>query len=151
MRALVPMKDAQPGFHILRLSAAFRLSHLLLTVPPSITFQAAADYDVFVEWELAFIIAGDRAAVAGLPTPEEVAHDITMCQTRPTWDTRPYGRPACPSEKAALDLQQQLYQSYGLHWLPRLGPGTRRRCLRPGEPSNPSPTTASATHGVSTP
>ena len=104
MRVIVPMEDAQASFQILRLPAASRLSHRLRTVPPSITYQAAADYHAFVEWALTSIIAGDGATAAGLPTPEKVAHDPTVCQTRPTWDTRPYGRPACPSEKAALDL-----------------------------------------------
>ena len=33
-----------------------------------------------MEWALASIIAGDGAAAAGLPTPEEVAHDPTLCQ-----------------------------------------------------------------------
>ena len=41
VRALVPMEDAQASFQILRLSATSRLSHLLRTVPPSITCQAA--------------------------------------------------------------------------------------------------------------
>ena len=44
MRAFVPMEDAQASFPILRLFVAFRLSHLLHTVPPSNTCQAAADY-----------------------------------------------------------------------------------------------------------
>ena len=66
MRALVPMEDAQVSFQILRLSATFRLSHLLRTVPPSITCQAAANYDALVERLLASIIAGDGAAAAGL-------------------------------------------------------------------------------------
>ena len=104
MRALVPMEDVQASFQILRLSATSRLSHLLRTVPPSITCQAAANYDALVEWALASIIAGDGAAAAGLPTPVEVAHDLTVCQIRPTWGTMLYGRPTCQSEKAALDL-----------------------------------------------
>ena len=82
VRVLVPMEDAQASFQILRLSATSRLSHLLLTVPPSITCQAAANYDALVEWALASIIAGDGAAAAGLPTPEEVAHDPTVCQNQ---------------------------------------------------------------------
>ena len=82
VRALAPMEDAQASFHILRLSATSRLSHLLRTVPPSITGQAAANYDALVEWALASIIAGDGAAAAGLPTPEEVAHDPTVCQNQ---------------------------------------------------------------------
>ena len=45
VRALVPMEDAQASFQILHLSATSRLSHLLRTVPPSITSQAAANYD----------------------------------------------------------------------------------------------------------
>ena len=48
VRALVPMEDAQASFQILRLSATSRLSHLLRTVPPSITCQAAANYDALV-------------------------------------------------------------------------------------------------------
>ena len=82
VRALVPMEDAQASFHILRLSATPRLSHLLRTVPPSMTCQAAANYDALVEWALASIIAGDGAAAAGLPTPEDVAHDPTVCQNQ---------------------------------------------------------------------
>ena len=80
MKALVPMEDAQASFQILRLSTTSRLLHLLRTVPPSITCQAAANYDALVEWALASIIAG--AAVAELPTPKEVAHDPTVCQNQ---------------------------------------------------------------------
>ena len=43
---------------------------------------AAASYDALVQWALASIIAGDGAATAGLPTPEEVAHDPTVCQNQ---------------------------------------------------------------------
>ena len=75
LRSLVPMKDAQVIFKILRLSVASRLSHLLRTVPSSITHQAAAAYDALVEWALVSTIADDGAAAAGLPTLEEVAHD----------------------------------------------------------------------------
>ena len=82
VRALVPMEDAQASFQILRLSATSRLSHLLRTAPPSITCQAAANYDALMEWALASIIACDGAAAAGLPTPEEVAHDPTVCQNQ---------------------------------------------------------------------
>ena len=82
VRTLVPMEDAQVSFQILHLSATSRLSHLLRTVPPSITCQAAANYDALVEWALASIIAGDGAAAAGLPTPEEAAHDPTVCQNQ---------------------------------------------------------------------
>ena len=82
VRALVPMEDAQASFHILRLSATSRLSHLLQTAPPFITCQAAENYDALVGWALASIIVGDGAAAAGLPTPEEVAHDPTVCQTQ---------------------------------------------------------------------
>ena len=67
---------------ILRLSATSRLSHLLRTVPPSITCRAAANYDALVEWASASIIAGDGAAAVGLPTPDEVAHDPTVCQNQ---------------------------------------------------------------------
>ena len=81
VRALIPTEDAQANFQILRLSAAFHLSHLLRTVPPSIICQAAANYDALEEWALASIIAGDGAAAAGLPTPEELVHNPTLCQT----------------------------------------------------------------------
>ena len=60
VRAIVQMEDAQASFQILRLSATSRLSHLLRTVPPSITCQAAENYDALVEWALASIIAGDE-------------------------------------------------------------------------------------------
>ena len=82
VRALVLMEDTQASFQILRPSATSRLSHLLRTVPHSITCQAAANYDALVEWTLASIIAGDGAATAGLRTPEEVAHDPTLCQNQ---------------------------------------------------------------------
>ena len=82
VRALVPMEGAQASFQMLRLSATSRLSPLLRTVPPSITCQAAANYDALVEWALASIIAGDEAAAAGLSTPEEVAHDPIVCQNQ---------------------------------------------------------------------
>ena len=82
VRARVPMEDAQASFQILRLSATSRLSHLLRTVSPSTTCQAAANYDALVEWALASIIAGDGAAAVGLPTPEEVVHDPTVCQNQ---------------------------------------------------------------------
>ena len=79
VRALVPMEDAQASFQILRLSVTSRLSHLLQTVPPSITCQSEANYGALVEWALASIIAGDGAAAAGV---EEVAHDPTVCQNQ---------------------------------------------------------------------
>ena len=82
VREPVPMENTQGSFQSLRLSAPSRLSHLLQTVPPSITCQAAANYDALVEWALASIIAGDGAAAVGLPTPEEVAHDPAVCQNQ---------------------------------------------------------------------
>ena len=82
VRALVPIEDVQASFQILRLSATSRLSHLLRTVPPSITYQAAANYDALLEWALASVIAGDGAVAAGLPTPEKIAHNPTVCQNQ---------------------------------------------------------------------
>ena len=76
------MEDAQTSFQILRLSATSHLSHLLRTVPFSITGQAAANYDTLVEWALTSIIAGSGAAKTGLPTPEKVAHDPAVCQNQ---------------------------------------------------------------------
>ena len=57
VRSLLAMEDAQASFQIFRLSATSRLSHLLPTVPPSITYQAAANYDALVGRALASIIA----------------------------------------------------------------------------------------------
>ena len=82
VRALVPMEGAQAIFQILRPSAASRLSLLLGKVLPPITCQAAAGYDALTEWALASIKVGDGVAAAGRPTPEEVAHDPTVCQNQ---------------------------------------------------------------------
>ena len=104
VRALVPMEDAQASFQILRLSATSRLSHLLRTVPPSITCQAAANYDALVEWALASIIAGDGAAAAGLPTPEEVADDPTVCQNQTYLGHDPLRQAHLPIREGGLGL-----------------------------------------------
>ena len=102
MRALIPMEDAHASFQMLRLSTASRLSHLLravyLPLPLSITHQAASDSNAFVKWALVSIIAGDGAAAAGLPTPEEVAHDPTVCKNQTYLGTRgpTAGPPAHP-------------------------------------------------------
>ena len=82
MRAPVPMEDAQASFSILCLPAASSLSHLLCTVPPFTTHPAATEYDALVEWALASIIAGGGAFAAGLPIPEQVGHDPTVCQNQ---------------------------------------------------------------------
>ena len=82
MRALVPMTDAQTSFQILRLSSVSVLSHLLRIVPPSITHEASAAYDALVEWALVSIIAGDGAAAAGLPAPEELAYHPSVCRNQ---------------------------------------------------------------------
>ena len=105
MRTLVPMEDAQAKFQIWHLSATSHLSHLLRTVPPSITCQAAANYDALMEWALASIIAGDGDAAVGLHQRQRKYPTIALCaKMRPTWGTMPYGRPTCQSKKAALDL-----------------------------------------------
>ena len=104
VRALVPMEDAQASFQSLRLSATSSLSHLLRTVPPSITCQAAANYDTLVESASASIIAGDGAAAAGLPAPEEIAHDLTVCQNRTYLGHGALRQAHCQSEKATLGL-----------------------------------------------
>ena len=145
MGALVPMEDAQASFQILRLSAVSSLSHLLRTVPASITHQAAADSDALVEWALASIIAGDGAVAAGLPTPEEVVDDPTVCQNQTYLPGRTQGPTAGPTahlRRRVRTYQQQLHQRRSLHRLPRLGPGACRRCLHPEEPAIP-PRTAS--------
>ena len=123
VRALVPMEDAQASFQILRLSATSRLSHLLRTVPRSITCQAAANYDALVEWALASTIAGDGAAAVGLPKS-----DLPGARC-PTADP-----PANP-RRQSWTCQQQLHQRRGIYWLPRPGPGACCRCLRGNLPS----------------
>ena len=104
MRALVPMEDAQASFQILRLSASCHLSHLLRTVLPSITCQAAPNYDALVQWLLASIIAGDGAAAVGLPTPEEVAHDPTVCQNQTYLGLDALRQPHLPIREGGLGL-----------------------------------------------
>ena len=80
LTALVPMDNVQASFQILCLSSVSRLSHLIRTAPPSITQEASRHFDVLIVWALASIIAGDGAAVAGLPTSEEVANDPNVCR-----------------------------------------------------------------------
>ena len=104
VKALVPMEDAQASFQILRLSATSRLSQLLRTVPPSITCQAAANHNALVEWALASIIAGDGAAAVGLPTPEEVAHDPTVCQNQTYLGHVPLRQAHLPIREGGLGL-----------------------------------------------
>ena len=98
------MEDFQASFQILRLSTTSRLSHMLRKVPPFITCQAAANYDALGEWALASIIAGDGAALAGLPTPKKVAHDPTECQNQTYLRHEDLRQVHFQSEKAALDL-----------------------------------------------
>ena len=143
VRALVPMEDVQASFQILRLSATSRLSHLLRTVPPFITCQAAVNYDALVEWALASIIAGNGATAAGLPTPEEVARDPTVCHNQAYLGHDTLRQTHLPIREGGLGLtSRSLYQRRGIYRLPRPGPGACRRCLRPGEPSAPSRTAA---------
>ena len=82
VRALVSIDDAQASFQILRLSAVSCLSHLLRTVPPSITQEASRCFDALIGWAVALIMAGNGAAAASLPTPEKVANDPSVCSQR---------------------------------------------------------------------
>ena len=138
VRALVPMEDAQASFQILRLSATSRLSHLLRTVPPSITCQAAANYDALVEWALASIITGDGAAAAGLPTRGSSPRSHCVPKSDLPGARCPTAGPPANPRRRPWTYQQQLHQRRGIYRLPRPGPGAYRRCLRPGEPSVPS-------------
>ena len=114
----VEMEDAQASFQILSLFEVSHLSHVLRTVPPSITHQAARGYESLVEWVVASIIAGDRDAVAGMPNPEEIAQDpqrvprpdhLLLGRRSPT-----VGLPAYPRRRFR-PYQQQLYQRHSLH------------------------------------
>ena len=132
VRALVQMQDAQASFQVLRLFVVSRLSQLLRTVPPFITHQIAADYEALVEWALVPIIAGDGASAGGLPTPEQIAYDPTVCQTQTYLKTQgPAAGPPVQLVRRSRTYQQQLHQRRSLHRLPRLGPC--RCCLRPGD------------------
>ena len=143
MKALfLIMEDARASFHILRLPLPtchiwFEQSH-----PPSYAKLLQITTLLYWSGRWRLIIAGNEAAVAGLPTPEKKPTIPPCAKISRTWDTRPYGRPSCPSKKATWTCHQQLHQRRGLHRLPRLGPGTCRRCLRPGKPSIPSWTVA---------
>ena len=44
--------------------------------------EASRSFDALIEWPLTSIIAGDRAAAAGLPTPKEVAYDPSVCRNQ---------------------------------------------------------------------
>ena len=104
-RALVPTKDGQGSFKILCLFAAFRLSHLLRTLPLSIAYQAVLRITML--W-----LSGrwrPSSAVTELSwqgyQPRRKKPTILPCaRVRPIWDTSPYGRLICPSEKASLYL-----------------------------------------------
>ena len=48
--------------------------------PPDAARTEKKNKTHIVEWALASIIAVDGAAAAGIPTPEEVVHDRTVCQ-----------------------------------------------------------------------
>lgn len=83
VKVLVPINDAQASFHILRLSSVSHLSHLLRAAPPSITHKASASCEGLAEWAFASIIAGDGAAAAGLPAPEQIARDPSISRNQP--------------------------------------------------------------------
>ena len=103
VRALVPMDDARASFQILRLSAVSRLSHLLRTVPSSMTQEAPRHFDALIEWALASIIAGDGAATGGLPTPEEVTDDPNVCSKQTYLGHEALRQPTCLSERVDSD------------------------------------------------
>ena len=80
LRALVPMEDAQASFQIMRLSAVTRMTFLLRALPPSVTRDAAKEYDAMLEWALASVIAGEGAIAAGLAGPDEVRANPNLCK-----------------------------------------------------------------------
>ena len=57
-------------------------------------------FDALIEWALALIIAGDGAAAAGLPTPEEVANDPNVCSKQTYLG---HERATCLSERVDSD------------------------------------------------
>ena len=79
--ALAPTEDTHTSFQILHLSVVSCLPHLLRTVPAYITHHAG--YDALIEWALASVIAGDETAAAGLPIPDEIAHNLRVCMPKP--------------------------------------------------------------------
>ena len=74
MRALVPMEDAQASFQILRLSADFRLSHLLRAICCRLRRFDGGGVGVY--------LAGDGTTAVGLQTSEEIANNPTVCQSQ---------------------------------------------------------------------
>ena len=72
-----------------------------------------------MECALAFIIAGDEVAGAGLPISEEVARDPTVCQLLGTRGPTA-SPPAYPKRRPWTYYQQQLHQRHSLHRLPCL-------------------------------
>ena len=73
------MEDIQTSFQILRLSAVSRLPYLLRKVLRFTKQCSATDFDALVKYTFVPAIASDRAAAAGLLTPEEVAYDPSLC------------------------------------------------------------------------
>ena len=57
-----------------------------------------------MEWALAFIIAGDGAAAAGLPTLEEVADDPNVCQNHTYLGQEALRQAHLPIRKGVLGL-----------------------------------------------
>ena len=80
VRALVPMEGAQASFQIFAPICHFSPLTFTSNSPALHHVPSCSKLRRFGEWALASIIAGDGAAAAGLPTPEEVAHDPTVCQ-----------------------------------------------------------------------
>ena len=137
VRALVPMEDAQASFQILRLSATSPLSHLLRTVPPSITYQAEArrfsgvGVGVYHSWRRS--CRGRATNARGSSPPSRCVPKSDLPGAR-----RPTAGPPANPRRRPWTYQQQLHQRRGIYRLPRPGPGACRRCLRPAEPSVPS-------------
>lgn len=141
--ALVPMDGTRASVRIPRLSAVSRLSHLPRTAPSPLTQEASRGVDVLIEQALASIIVGDRAAAAGLHTPEGVVNDFSVCGNRTCLGhgSPPRGPPAV-SKRVYSDSPAVVWcgQRRSLHGLPRLRLGTH---LQPG-------TVSQAPDGVST-
>ena len=100
VRALVRM-DAQASFKILRLSAVSRLSHLLRTVPTSITQEASRHFDAVIEWALASMVTERPRQVCQPRRKSRMT--LVSAASRPSRGMKPSVRPTCLSERVDSD------------------------------------------------
>ena len=105
---LAQMEDAQASFQILRLSAATRMHSLLRALPPSVTKEAAKEFDSLLEWTLASIVNGQGAPRDGLATPQEVQAHPGRAATQPVLSPEAVRQARLPVREGGLGLSSAL-------------------------------------------